>query len=142
MRYALRLLHSYLPMTFLFLSISSVSLAKENANLEKEKAALENLYTLILSMEFCSELNLFFGPELVEEAKQKSKDKVRDFVTTDSEKNQIWIATEKDANEAFFVIKHAAFSKQFEICSHFHTIYQTIFINISLDSQESSEKPF
>lgn len=142
MRYLFKLLRSYLPLMVLLLSISSGSSAQENADLEKERATLENLYTLILSMEFCSELNLFFDPDVVEEAKQKSKEKVRDFVTSDSEKNQIWIATEKDANEAFFVIKLADFAKQYEICSHFHTIYQTIFIDTSLDSQKSSEKPF
>lgn len=142
MKHPSKLHPSLLPITLLLLLISNMSFAQDNANAEKEKSALENLYTLILSMEFCSELNMFFDPNMIEKARQQSKEKVSEFVTSDTDKNQIWIATQKEANEAFFVIKLADFSKQYEICSHFNSIYQMTFIDISSDNQDSSEKPF
>lgn len=127
MMWVISKLSDFLTPALLSISISSAAVAQDTTQKTSEKQTLENMYTMILIMEFCADLELFFDDEIIENSKQISKEKIKTFSLSEAEKNESWENIEKEAKDALSQLSLANYTEKYGFCAAIRDVYKETF---------------
>lgn len=123
-------------------AISTGVMAQEKSESDKERAQLGNLYTQIITIEWCASLHMFFNDSDVESVKENSIKKTHEFKLSDAEKNEIWKKAVNSIEGVLFFMNLANYSEQFDYCSTVHNFYRVYSPVSDQKGGSSSERPF
>lgn len=123
-------------------SISTGVMAQETTQLDKEKSKLGNLYSLIINVESCAELQMFFNSNDVKSLKENSLEATREFKISEADRNAIWTREMKRNEGALFFVSLSSYAEQFEYCSTIRNLHRLFSPKKNTEDENSSERPF
>lgn len=128
MKIAISAFSRFFAPVLLSLSVSTAAFTQDVTQTADEKKALENLYAIVLIMEFCADLGMFFDDETVEDSKLKSKEIIQSYSLSEAEKDKIWEYAEKETREALRKLNAADYAQKFGFCETIRSFHKETFL--------------
>lgn len=133
---------TFLTAIIFAVSVSAGAIAQELTQSEKEKRELDNLYTMIISVEFCADLHMLLNANDVKSLKESSIERTRQFNLSETEKNDLWASAVKSMEGALFFINLGTYSEKFDYCSTVHGFSRVFSPANNSGDGNSSQRPF